>query len=752
MQNISNETFNLLRSNEYVEVELTVEPVVGSTFTITNSDIIAGSFSIDRNSISGDEIEIGNSETSELKFTLDNYDKRFTQKFEGANITVVFKVNNELIPAGYFIVDSVKKPLDTIEIAGLDYMAKFNKIYVKNLGNTATAFQLLNQCCIDCGVQLFNTDFTNSSLIINVPDESEKLTYHEVVSYVAELAGDNAYISFDGKLHLNWYGMNYPTVTVTSGINTDGTMYINWYGLQDGSEGETDVANDGVLGVTITGQIEPEIDDIYLVETGDMSLDWLGEESGSSEFSIAPSDRFSKTDDENEITITGILCNVNDNEYLIGTDTYSIVIDGNPLINDDNVNDVLNVIFQKIGGFKFTPFNFTIHGFPHVFPMDKVQITDSSGNVYYSYIMTHNYTLNGLSKVSCKSKTETESGYASSAPFTARQKQIIKVTSGVVVEEKLSTFEQSMFNFNELMTKSIGYYETIETDPITGASIRYIHDNPDIYLSMNIYRQTELGFSYTNNGGYPSPVWQSGMTSDGNILAKVLDVVGINAEWINTGDLNVGGSGRVGNIRVKDAGGSDIILLNQNGITLADGAKLISNGGVISTFKYESMGFDLGGFSNSWGNFGIVDYGGQIVKGKVGVSVYIPTNFTVISANIFLYAMPVFYNNTTWRQSRNLKFYRSNTTNQYYNYIPYSVADIMYSSGTDITSGVFGISSWSPSVGSGVKILTGNLTNYLSSGSNYTFHIQTTDSPDPANVPYNHGLGKILVFVTGYTK
>lgn len=467
MQIISSDTLNLLRSDKHISVTVNVSPVIGDAFTLTNSDIILGSFSIDRNSISGENIEIGNSESTEVKFSLNNMDGNFNQKLEGAELYIVLSLNSENIPAGYFIVDQVDKGDDIITITALDNMSRFNRIYVNNVGETGTLFQILNQACIDCGVTLYDLTFTNSTLSVNVPVADGQLTYHEVVSYIAEMAGSNAYIYFDGQLHLNWYG-----------------------------------------------------------------------ETSSSPLNITASDRFSHSDSETETSITGIVCDIGEESFEIGTKEYAISIIDNPFITEDNVSSVLNTIYSKISTLSFVAFDFTVHGFPHIWPMDEVLVTDPYGRVYTTYVMKHNYVLNGNSKMSSKGKSGIEAGYASIAPFTDRQRQIINITSSQISNDVASNYQLSMFEFNKLMTNSLGYYESFETG-VDGAIIRYIHDAPTKEASTNIYKQTADGFAFTNDGWNDgSPVWQTGMTADGNIIGKVLSVIGINAEWIN---ISLGG-------------------------------------------------------------------------------------------------------------------------------------------------------------------------------------------------------------------
>ena len=471
MQTVSPTTLTNLRGDIYGEVEITVSPTVGVDFTLTNVNIIAGSFSIDRNSSSSETIEIGNSETSQLKVTLSNYENEITQKLEGAELYVELTYGTESFSAGYYIVDEVINQVATIEITALDFMAKFNKVYVAPVSESDTLYAILSYCCTQCGVSIETLSFNGSTTTVNYPLESEldKLTYHEIISFIAEFAGCNAFIDYAGKLNIGWYG----DFTVSADI-------------------------------------------MILTEA----------------------DRFNNDIFENELSITGVIFDSENESYIIGTEDYAVNITGNPFITTDNVTATLNSIYTNISSTAFIPFEFETHGFPHLWQMDLIKILSPDSILYNTIIMSHKYTLNGTSTLSCRSESETKSGYASVAPFTVKQRNIIKVISGTITDNKISTSEQASFIFNKLMSNSMGYFETIMDDPTTGAQTRYIHDNVDIYSSTNIYKQTEAGFAFSTTGNFPDTTWTSGMTADGNILAKVLTVIGVNADWINAGTID----------------------------------------------------------------------------------------------------------------------------------------------------------------------------------------------------------------------
>lgn len=202
--------------------------------TITENDMIQGSFSLDRNSVSGDVIEIGNAETTELLFTLDNHDGRFdSYSFAGETLTVDIMIGTEPLRAGVFTIDNSPQKLHSMKISALDNMAKFNKKYVP--GTASTLGQLLVYCCNQCGVTLNTTTFTNSAQACNQP--TSETTYHQVVAWIAELAGKNAYIGHNGELYLGWYGSTKQPITSNHRFDfevDEGDITITGVGHDDG--------------------------------------------------------------------------------------------------------------------------------------------------------------------------------------------------------------------------------------------------------------------------------------------------------------------------------------------------------------------------------------------------------------------------------------------------------------------------------------------------------------------------------------
>ena len=186
---------------------------------ITEENIIAGSFSIDRYTASGDNVEIGSAVAAELKMTLDNHTGIYDDvNFAGATLRVNVSVKREdglisYIPMGIFIVDEQIKNQTTISLTALDYMAAFDKVfdfkdYEQGMSIQQILFAIYNQCMIKDNAESSLGDFLDLPNMDYIPydlPQSESLTCRQILQWICEITGTCAYMDGDGELQLGFY-------------------------------------------------------------------------------------------------------------------------------------------------------------------------------------------------------------------------------------------------------------------------------------------------------------------------------------------------------------------------------------------------------------------------------------------------------------------------------------------------------------------------------------------------------------------
>lgn len=641
MQTISEAQQNILDENGYIGVTLSVLTTDNVSFSLTSENLVAGSFSINKNSISSSDLEIGNVETSELKFKINNVNKALSgYKYEGAEVTVTFHIGDEDLLGGKYIIDNKPTRSDIFEITALDNMVKFNKTYTSIYSGTTTIKNIILEACTQCGVQCANINrYRLINTIVNVPNSTDT-TYHEVIGWCCELMGVNAYADENGQLKFGWYG-------------------------------DQQIFN--VLPVLLPTKLG-------------------GYEYNGTRINITNDVRFDYTANEDSITITGIMLDDGTNPVtLVGTKDLAIVISDNPLIVSENITEILTNIYSKVGNFTYRPCKIKTNGYPHLWQMDLINVTSPEGDVFTSIISNHTYTLNGLSVIEGKGTSSTVSSYASpSSKFTASQAASIKKTLGDSVETVLSDYDKGVINASSALNSSHGFYETKIVDSTGKITEYYQHDQPTLAESMIVTKITE---------GYVGKSVDGGLTYITTISAYGATIPQLTARIIFGDQIIVGGQGSSGELIIRDTDNDELIKLNQFGITMADNTSIIGGNGVKSTFIYRSENFADLGFYNAF------EAESEVEERTATIDYFVPSNFYIEAAYLYVCIYPQYAYGaildgsvfTGYGKPNEVYLYQQSDIRRkcriQYDYV---AEDVELGTNTDITYATFGASSITP--------------------------------------------------------
>lgn len=399
MKTISNEVLSLFKSNTKQNAKIVVTPITGNAFELTESDILSGGFKLNCSSISGGTVELGSVIASEFNLTLENYDNRFSNaKFEGARLFVSVGVNSSEennVPLGYFTVDEVSKGKNTVSIAALDNMVKFDKIIPSNFWvdentgnlNNINVSELVSSACTDCGVVLktdLSTLVNHNYNVVSAP-QSDNLTYRQLLSWCCQIMGVCALIDVDGKLVLKWY--------TDSGVE------------------------------------------------------------------LSTGDRYESVIDENQIALTKLMITVADKTYTSGTGNYAVDLTGNMLVQI-NPQEMLDNIYQTVGGLSYYPFTASTVPLPQLEPLDKIIIIGKDGKSYPTIITDWTFTLNAVTAIAGQGASETKRKYSAASPFTTAQSFIIEQNKKDIKNEIDSKIEQTR---TSILLEVGGTYATQES-------------------------------------------------------------------------------------------------------------------------------------------------------------------------------------------------------------------------------------------------------------------------------------------------
>lgn len=159
-------------------------------------------FSLTLELFNNDEFCLGCTPEKDIEFEIDKRD--LPENYE--KVYVETGVNDEIVPIGYFTIQSVEDDEFKVKIKATDYMKKFEdtKYDGSNLIYPKTMLEVLKDICIKLGVELGSTSFLNSDKQIAVYDNT--VTARTYLGYIAEQAGGFAVIGRDGKLYIKTFG------------------------------------------------------------------------------------------------------------------------------------------------------------------------------------------------------------------------------------------------------------------------------------------------------------------------------------------------------------------------------------------------------------------------------------------------------------------------------------------------------------------------------------------------------------------
>lgn len=471
MYKVSQEVKNLFNKNYIQVADITVNGV-NESFSVAENEIVQGSLSIDRYSVSNSKIEVGSAVAAELTLKLKNDDGKYDNTvFEGAEVFVKIGIKKwdahrwenaviHWIPCGYFTIDEPPRALSTITISALDRMILFDKtVDISKLSFPMTVADLLNKICTICGVTSA-TDITrlpNKDYQITAYPEGQDLTYRTLLQWCAALTGTCAFMNYDGNLELKWYE-------------------------------QTDLT-------------------------------------------ISPSERYNSDMQENDVAITGIYFkDAANTEYIAGTDDYCLDLSSNGLLQD-NVQVVLDTLYVSLKGFSYRPYTATIKSAPYIYPMDMIHYEDAKGEVHDTIITNVTFGMNLSTSIAGKGETTQKQKYSQGGGLTKQQATILEKLRENL-DKAMTAKEQAQLELNRLLSNSLGLnIVTIPRDD--GTQVYYFCDGETLESSNIIYTFKANGFAWTKSWNDGNPVWKYGFSKDGNAIYNMLAAYKISTEYLD---------------------------------------------------------------------------------------------------------------------------------------------------------------------------------------------------------------------------
>lgn len=454
---------------------------------MTVDDIDLFTFQLSDATSNTNSFDIGSAIAQQLSLKLNNVDGKFdNHDFSDAVITA--KIGLELsdnsiewLNRGIFTAEPGTVSGDTISVNTFDNMVKFDTDYSQSkLVYPATLGAIVRDACSCCGVTLAPDTATfdkDGYVVQNRPNDSA-LTFRQVLQFVGQISCTFFKINTEGKLSAKWYDTDTLESIDMNNVNTEKVILIDE--LHTGSTLQTD-------DVVITG--------IKVVEEN-------GDEENSN----------------SEVT------------YKSGTDGYVLEVSGNKLIQDGKGAEVVNYLGEHLNGLQFRPVSINASTDPCRESGDLAVIVDSKGNKYKTIFTNVNYVAHTAQALICGAEVPTRLSSTRYSQATQVYKEI-----RANIRKYRTEWSAAFKELQTAMDSKNGLFPVSETQE-DGSTILYFCDKPALKDSSTVIKLSVAGWGMSTDGG---KTWNVGTLVDGTTITKILNAVGINANWINTGALTV---------------------------------------------------------------------------------------------------------------------------------------------------------------------------------------------------------------------
>ena len=488
MINTSDAYKKAIKKNRILYHNVEISFADGSTESADNLELFA--FQIADGTSNTGSFDIGAAIAKQLTIKLNNVDGKF-DKYDFGKAVITARVGLELpdgklewLDKGTYIAEPGIITDNTITVNAFDYMIRFDKEYsASKLEYPATLGQIVRDACSCCNVTLApdTASFDNDDFIVQErPDDS--VTFRQILQWVGQIACKYSRINSNGKLSLQWYDV---TALESDWIKNDNGVQTD----QDGT-----------------------------INTNIAVVDKLS--SGSS----------IETDD---VVITGIKVteeaeDAKENVYMSGADGYVLDITGNKLIQNGKGATVASFLGKRLNGLKFRTLSVNTMGNPAIEAGDLGLVTDRKRKDYKTIFTNVTYVANAAQNLMCGAEAPTRRSSVRYSQATQVYKELRKK-----LQKQKSAVEASFENLKNAMKSIKGLYPISEQQE-DGSFILYLCDKPTLKESQVVIKMNAEGWGMSTDGG---KTWNVGALVDGTTITKILNAIGINAEWINTRGL-----------------------------------------------------------------------------------------------------------------------------------------------------------------------------------------------------------------------
>lgn len=455
----------------------TITLASGKSIPIDDSQLWDNGFVIDDSTSNTGGFDIGSAIVQKFTLRLNNMYDNFTEcDFTGAVISNV-KVSLDLGDKQ----ESVPKGIFTVNDTSYD-------------GDIITLECLDNMHKFDVNYSKSNLTYPATLLQIvqdacrccGVTLATDSLQF-EYYNYVIQKKPDDNTMTFRDVLA--WVGQ-------ISGhfwkCNKSGQLSAGWYNMSDLSAG----TNIHTLQTNVVTDVNVDMDDVVITCVRIV------------------------TEDENSNQVT----------FQSGSDGYAVVIDSNKFINKDNAAEIASMVGGRVVGLRFRPMTVSSLQDPTIEAGDGAIVYDRKLKSYKTFFTNVVFSIDADNQMS----NDAESALRNSAERFSEASKIYQDLKKHLSKNK-TEWEKAMEELEKAMKEQAGLYPVIKTLE-DGSKVYYMCDHPTLEESKVVFELNGKGWAVSTNGG---KTWNAGLLVDGTMITKILNSIGINADWINTGAFTV---------------------------------------------------------------------------------------------------------------------------------------------------------------------------------------------------------------------
>lgn len=541
----------------------------GSNDTVEDLDIYT--FQISDGTSNTSSFDLGAAIAQQLTLKINNIDGRFDEHdFNGAVITAqvgleLLNGSVEWLDKGKFTAEPGEESGNSISVKAFDDMTKFDQPYsLSKLVYPATLGTIVRDACSCCGVTLASDTaaFDNNNFIVqNRPDDSA-LTFRQVLQWVGQIACKFFRIDRFGKLSARWY-------------NTD-LLEATWVRKEDTIW--ADIAGNAIL--DSKGQEISTVIEIPL-KNGNLNIIDANDTDEILKISDLLTGSTIQTDD---VVITGIRVNEEDGDsteeitYQSGAEGYILEISGNKLIQSGSGATVAAYLGERLNGIQFRPMSVSTPADPAREAGDLGLVIDAKKRYHKTIFTNVEYTAHTSQNLISGAEAPTR---LSSTRYS-QATQVYKELRANLKRQK-TEWDTAFDNLQEAMKTKNGLFPIHETME-DGSTILYFCDKPELSEATIVVKFSAAGWGMSTDGG---KTWNSGWLVDGTMIAAILNVIGVNAKWINAGALTV-----------KDSDGKTIFEVDMDKKSVYMDPDTLTIGGMPLSKKLASMDENIASAKN----------------------------------------------------------------------------------------------------------------------------------------------------------